>query len=133
MESFLSVAQLIALLSASALCIYLIVTLVRLSDVMTRIQQDVSDTAKNLRPVLEHLTVVAEKMRSISTQIDDQVNLFRGSMESMRRIADNIEQFEHRIQQQIEEPISQVLRMVGSILQRFIGMFGPRSTHNQAS
>jgi uncharacterized protein YoxC len=131
-ESFIQFAQAIALLSAAALCMYLIVTLVRLNATLASVQRDVSDVAKQLKPLLEHLTVVSEKLRSIATQIDEQVSLARGSLESIRRMARNIEQFEERIQQRLEEPIHKVLSAIGRIIAKVVSFFGARSTTGHA-
>lgn len=132
MESFNQVAQAIALLSASALCLYLIVTLVRLNAAMISLQRDVSDVAKQLKPLLENLTVASEKLKSIATQIDDQVGLVKGSIESIRRMARNVEQFEERIQQRLEEPIQRVLTAIGGIIAKLVSFFGARSTTGNA-
>lgn len=132
MESFVQFTQAIALLSASALCLYLIVTLIRLNATMASVQKDVSDVAKQLKPLLEHLTVVSEKLRSIATQIDEQVALARGSLESIRRVARNIEHFEERIQQRLEEPIHKVLSALGGIIAKVVSFFGARTTTGEA-
>ncbi len=132
MESFIQFAQALALLSASALCLYLIVTLVRLNATMVLVQRDVSEVAKQLKPLLENLAVVSEKLKSIATQIDDQVSLFKGSVESLRRIARNVEQFEERIQQRLEEPIHKVLSALGGIIAKVVSFFGARATTGNA-
>jgi uncharacterized protein YoxC len=131
-ESLIQFAQAIALLSAAALCLYLIVTLVRLNATMVLVQRDISEVAKQIKPLLENLTVVAEKLKSIATQIDDQVALAKGSLESLRRMARNIEQFEERIQQRLEEPIHKVLSALGGIIAKVVSFFGARSTTGHA-
>ena len=128
MESFVQIAQVLALLSASALCIYLIVSLVRLNGVLASLQKDVSEVTRGLKPVLENLAAVAEKLRSITTKVDEQANLFKGSIEAMRRVADNIEQFEVRIQQRLEEPVIRVMSIVGNMIQKLASLIGARST-----
>ncbi|MCU0454013.1 MAG: hypothetical protein MUE68_10180 [Bacteroidetes bacterium] len=132
MESFIQFAQAIALLSAAALCLYLIVTLVRLNATMVSLQRDVAEVAKQLKPLLENLTVVSEKLKSITTQIDEQVALAKGSLESIRRMARNVEQFEERIQQRLEEPIHKVLSAIGGIIAKVVSFFGARTTTGHA-
>ncbi|HAV22617.1 MAG: hypothetical protein A2X67_01760 [Ignavibacteria bacterium GWA2_55_11] len=131
-ESFVQFAQVLALLSASALCIYLIVSLVKLNDVLASLQRDVAEITRNLKPVLENLAAVAEKLRSITTKVDEQANLFKGSLETVRRVADNIEQFEVRIQERLEEPVTRVLAIVGGVIQKLASFVGIRSTTGQA-
>lgn len=132
MESFIQFAQALALLSASALCIYLIVTLVRLNGTMASLQRDVSEVTKNLKPVLENLAVVSEKLKSIVTQVDEQVSIFKSSLDSVRRVARNIEEFEERLQQRLEEPIHRVLSLVGGIIAKVVSFLGARTTTGEA-
>lgn len=123
METLLNLAQVVALLSVAALCLYLIATLIRLKDVVANFQKDFSDLTANAKPVLENLTVVTEKMKSISTKVDDQVNLMKGSLESLKQAADNIVVFERTILQQLEEPILRITSAFGGIVGRFASIF----------
>ena len=123
METVLKLAQIVALFSVAALCMYLIVTLVRLKDVVLKLQKDISDLSTNAKPVLENLGVVMEKLKSITTKIDDQVNLVKGSLESLKQAADNVVRFEQQIQKQLEEPILRITSAFGGIVSRFASFF----------
>ncbi|MGH2569008.1 MAG: hypothetical protein ACRDGA_11775 [Bacteroidota bacterium] len=116
MDTLLAVAQLVALVCVSALCIYLIVVLVRLKDVLIVLQQNLADLNIHAKPVLENLSFITEKFRSIATKIDDQVNLVKGSLESIKSIADNVVVFEERVQQMLEEPIFRITTAIGGII-----------------
>jgi len=104
-ETLLSVAQLIALVCASALCVYLIVVLVQVREVLALLQRNLADFNEHAKPVLENLHFITEKFRSISAQIDDQVGIVNGSLESIKLAVDNVVAFEERLQQWLEEPI----------------------------
>lgn len=123
MESFLQVVQMIALVSASALCIYLIVTLVKLNDLLSMLHKDLSEITKNAKPVFENLQVVTEKLRSIMTKIDEQAQIFKGSIESFKMLADNVLEFEKRIEQRVEEPIIRVTSILGGLVDRVTSIF----------
>ncbi|HLF20425.1 MAG TPA: hypothetical protein VI704_06515 [Bacteroidota bacterium] len=123
MESFLQVVQMVALVSASALCIYLIITLVKLNDILGMLHKDLSEISKNAKPVFENLNVVTEKLKSITTKVDEQANLFKGSMESFKMLADNMLEFERRIEQRVEEPIIRVTSILGGLVDRFTSFF----------
>ncbi|HWP81642.1 MAG TPA: DUF948 domain-containing protein [Bacteroidota bacterium] len=133
LETLLKIAQLVALLSVAALCLYLIATLVRLKDVVIKLQQDVSDMSSNAKPVLANLVTVTEKLKSITTKIDEQVGLVKGSLESLKQAADNVVMFEQQIQRQLEEPILRVTSVFGALVDRFAGFFdrfrGRRQEH----
>ncbi|MBI3006035.1 MAG: hypothetical protein HYY49_11575 [Ignavibacteriales bacterium] len=123
MESFLQVVQMVALISASALCVYLIITLVKLNDLFGMLQKDLGEISRNAKPVFENLNVITEKLKSISTKVDEQANMFRDSMESFRMLAENVLEFERRIEQRVEEPIIRVTSILGGLVDRFTSLF----------
>jgi len=122
-ESFLQVVQMVALLCASALCVYLIITLVKFNDLFGMLQKDLSEIARNAKPVFENLNVITEKLKSISTKVDEQANMFRDSMESFKMLAENVLEFERRIEQRVEEPIIRVTSVLGGLVDRFSSLF----------
>lgn len=130
METLLDIAKLIALLCVSALCVYLIVVLARLKDVLTAMQQSIAELNLHAKPVLENLEFITEKFRSIATKIDDQVNLMKGSLESIKSAADNVVVFEQRVQQWLEEPIFRMTSAFSGIVNGVVswieGMRGDR-------
>jgi hypothetical protein len=108
-EIVLIIAQIVALVSVSALCIYLIT-------VLGQFRRDVSDFTQRSRPVLDNLATITENLKSASGKIDDQVDIFKGSLQSLRDVADNVLEFERRIQDRIEEPVVQVASVLGTIV-----------------
>ena len=126
METYVQIAEVLALLSVSALCVYLIVTLVKANGLIASIQQDVAEITKNLKPILDNFSTVSENVRSITTKVDDQVLLFKDSFESMKRMVDHLEEFEIRLMQQIEEPVSRVASLIGALIGRIITYVGSR-------
>ncbi len=126
METYVQLAEVLALVSVSALCIYLIVTLIKANGLIGAIQKDVAEITKNLRPILDNLSIVSDKVKSITTKVDDQVLLFKDSFESMKRMVDHLEEFEVRLMQQIEEPVSRVASLIGAVIGRIISYVGSR-------
>lgn len=112
----------IAFISLTALCIYLIV-------VLTRLRRDLADFAQRSKPVLENLAFITEKLRSTAQKIDDHVDIVKSSLTSFKNVADNVLMLEERVQQRIEEPIIQVASIIGTIVSSvgmFIERFRPR-------
>ena len=124
MDSLRSVVETVALLSATALCIYLIVVLARLKEVLILIQKDLSEIGAKAKPVFENLQVITEKLKSVSEKIDDQIGLVKGSLESVKNAADNIVAFEQRIQDSLEEPVLRLSTMVAAFVNRIASYFG---------
>ena len=121
METVLQFVQLIALLSLTALSIYLIV-------ILSGLRRDVSEFVQRAKPVLENLAFITEKLKS-TAQIDDHVDIVKSSLNSLKNVADNVLVLEERVQQRLEEPILQVASIIGAIVSSvgvFFDRFRPR-------
>jgi uncharacterized protein YoxC len=108
-DTVLQLAQVVALVCVSALCVYLIV-------VLTQLKRDLSEFSQRSKPVLENLAHITERLKSAAEKIDTQADIMRGSLNSLKSVADNVLLFEQRIQEKIEEPILQVSSMIGAIV-----------------
>ena len=126
METLIHLSIIIALFSASALCIYLIVVLVRFTALLQVLQHELIDLNKNLKPILENLNSITDKIRLIAIKVDDQVNMVHGVFISFKRITDNVTRFEERFQQILEEPLMRVSSLFSNVINRVISMFGRR-------
>jgi uncharacterized protein YoxC len=126
-ETLIQLTKILALSSFSALCIYLIVVLVRFNALLQVLQRELVDLNKSLKPILENLTVITDKIRQIASKVDEQVNMVQGVFIAFRRITDNVTRFEERFQQMLEEPLMRVSALFGNVLNRIMSMFGQRS------
>lgn len=124
METLIDIGKILALFSAAALCVYLIVVLTRLNGVLAVFQRDFSEIAKNLKPILENLNTVSERLKSISAKVDEQVVLIKSSVESFKALADNVVNFEARVQERLEEPIIRITSVLGAFVGRILSFFG---------
>ncbi len=123
METVLQLVQVIALISLTVLCIYLII-------VLSSLRRDLADFSQRSKPVLENLAFITEKLRSTAQKIDDHVDIVKSSLTSFKNVADNVLLLEERVQQQIEEPIIQVASIIGTIVSSvgiFFDRFRPRN------
>jgi uncharacterized protein YoxC len=126
-ETLVQIAKVLALLSASALCVYLIVVLIRVNGLLQVLQTEIVDLNKNLKPILENLNTISEKLRLIATKVDDQVNMVHGVFVAFKRITDNVARFEERFQQRLEEPLMRVSALFGNVINRVASIFSRRS------
>jgi len=121
-ETVLQFVQLIALISLTALSIYLIV-------ILSGVRRDLSEFVQRSKPVLENLAFITEKLRSTAQKIDDHVDIVKSSLAALKSVADNVLILEERVQQRIEEPILQVASIIGAIVSSvgvFFDRFRPR-------
>lgn len=122
METVLQLVQVIALISLTVLCIYLIL-------VLSSLRRDLADFAQRSKPVLENLAFITEKLKSTAQKIDDHVDIVKSSLSAFKNVADNVLLLEERVQQRIEEPIIQVASIIGTIVSSvgvFFDRFRPR-------
>ena len=127
METLIQLTEILALFSASALCIYLIVVLIRFNALLQVLQREFVDLNKNLKPILENLNAIMDKLRLIAIKVDEQVNMVQGVFVAFRRITENVTRFEERFQQLLEEPLMRVSALFGNVINRVASMFGRRS------
>lgn len=117
METVLTLAEVVALVCISALCVYLVIAL-------TSLKKQVSDFSQRSKPVLENLAYITDSLKSAAGKIDDQVDIVKGSLNSLKSITDNVLLFEERVQQQLEKPIFQVASIIGAIVASIAARFG---------
>ncbi len=115
MEPVLVIALILALLCLSALCIYLIVVLVRVKDTLNSVEKDFKEMTSRTVPILENLEYITARVKSITENIDDQVMVVRESISSVKQIADNIVAMERKVQDRIEGPILDSVAFVASV------------------
>ena len=127
METLIQLTKILALSSASALCIYLIVVLVRFNALLQVLQRELVDLNKNLKPILENLNAITDKLRLIAIKVDEQVNMVQGVFVAFKRITENVISFEERFQYILEEPLLRVSALFGNVINRVVSMFGRRS------
>ena len=115
-DTFLVIVEIIALLCLSAVCVYLILVLIRLKDMLGGIEKDLKEVTSRILPVLENMEYITARVKSITENIDDQVMIVRDSIGSVREIADNIVALERKVQERIEGPILDSVAFIAALL-----------------
>jgi len=115
-DTLLLTVQILALLSLSALCIALIVLVVRLKDFVTVVEKDVHEVSGRAIPVLDNLEVITNRVRGMTEHVEDQVQAITESFSSVKAIADNIVDLERRVQARIEGPLLESLGTVAAVI-----------------
>jgi len=115
-ETVLQIVQVVALVSLTALCLYLIVAL-------SGFRRDLAEFVQRSKPVLENLAFITERLKSTAQKIDDHVDIVKASLNSLKNVADNVLLLEERVQEQLEEPIIQVATVLGAIVSAIGSLF----------
>jgi uncharacterized protein YoxC len=114
-DSVLVIAQILLFMCLSALCVYLIVILLRVRDILNNVEKDLKEVTSRVIPILENMEFITARIKSITESIDDQVMIVRESISSMKQITDNVVALERKIQDRIEGPILESVAFVASI------------------
>jgi uncharacterized protein YoxC len=115
-NAILVIVEIVALLCLSAACIYLILVLIRLKDMLVGMEKDMKEITSRVLPVLENMEFITARVKSITENIDDQVMMVRDSIGSVKEIADNIVAIERKVQERIEGPILDSVAFVAALL-----------------
>jgi uncharacterized protein YoxC len=114
-QQILVIAQIVALLCLSALCIYMIVVLLRVRDIMKNVENDVKEMTSRALPVLENMEYITSRVKNITENLDEQLSVVRGSISSVKQIADNVVELERRVQERLEGPILETVAFVSAV------------------
>lgn len=117
----LIIAQVIILLSLSALAIYFIIVLSKLRELLGTLDTNIKQVTAKALPTLDNLEVITTKLRTIVENFDDQLMVLKDSVDTIKSVADNVAAFERRVQDAIESPIMDVMNTIGGIIRGFTG------------
>ncbi|MFN0156753.1 MAG: DUF948 domain-containing protein [Bacteroidota bacterium] len=115
MDIVLTIALIVALLSLTAVCIYVILVLVRVRDILNNVEKDMKEITSRAVPVLDNMEFITARLKSITENIDEQVMMIGDSVGSVREIADNIVALERKVQERIEGPILDTVAMIAAV------------------
>ncbi len=125
MDILLLIAEVVALFSAAALSLYLIVVMIKLKETLISVEKDFKEMSSKAIPVFENLEVITAKFRNVAETVDGEVDNIRQSVQTMREIADNIVSFERRLQERVEVPVMEAASFLSAVI-RGIKVFSER-------
>ena len=116
MEGFTIIIQMLTNLAVITLCGYLVVFLNRMKGTLETLGKEVRDLSARALPIMDNLEVITDKVRNITDNVGDQIELVKDSITAVREIADNVVEFERRVQARIEEPILETIGTVTAVI-----------------
>ena len=121
------VAQIVVLLSLSALAIYLVVVLSKVKDMLGVVEVSIKEVSARAIPVLENMEALTGKLRTITDSIDDQMVMARNSLQTLHSVTENIARFERKLQNHIEGPVMEVASVIGGFISGVAGFLNRAS------
>jgi hypothetical protein len=89
---------------------------VRLKDFVGVLEKDVRDISVRAVPVLENMEAITTRVKSMTENVEDQVQAITDSFSSVKAIADNIVDLERQVQARVEGPILETLGTVAAVI-----------------
>lgn len=90
MSLLLDILLAVLLITASGLCIYLILSLSKANKTITQIQRDINKVANELIPLLERLDELTNRLNSVVSDISSQLETVRGVTDGVKSKIANI-------------------------------------------
>jgi uncharacterized protein YoxC len=115
LEQTLLIAGIVALVAVTVVCVFLVMVLIRVRDMLSSIERDIKAVTERTMPVLENIDYIAARVKNITDSVDDQVLMVRESMGSIREIADNVVDLERKVQARLEGPILDTVAFVAAL------------------
>ena len=115
METTLILAEILALVCLAALCVYVIVVLSRLRNVLISLERDLKVFAERAIPVLENIEDITSKFKNVAASIEQEVGAIKQSMVAVQQIAENVVNFERRVQERIEIPVMEAVSVASAV------------------
>jgi len=111
----IQIVGVIALLAVIVLCIYIITVLVRIRKLLDIVEVDIKEFSSRAIPIFNNLEIITDKIRRVTESVDEQIDMVKSSFQSMKEIADNIVDFEKRVQERIEAPVMESIGVVAAV------------------
>ncbi len=115
-NTVLLVFEIAALAALTVVCVYLVQVLVRVRRVLTIVEEDIQQVSAKAIPVLENLEAITEKVKGITESVDEQIESVKESIRSVKLIAENIVEFERKVQERVEGPILDTVGTLAAVI-----------------
>jgi uncharacterized protein YoxC len=113
--NLISVLYVVLLLSASVLCVALVVFLSRISKTVKEIEMEIKDLTLEMKPLIASATNLSEKLNQLSDFADDQLTVTRGIVSKVNNRVDTILDLEEKVRRGFEGPVLDFIKGFSAI------------------
>lgn len=116
METVLIVVQIAAFLGIATLTVVLIVFINKILVLVRSIQKDINTITTKASPIFDNMAETTKRINDVTENIEKQIDGVIYSINSVKKIADDIVDFERRLKQKIEEPVFEAVTFITAIV-----------------
>ena len=110
-----NIFYIILLASSSGLCIALIIYLYRITRSVTKIEIDIKDLTRQIKPLIASTTNLSEKLNFISDEAKQPIIIVKEIVEDIKDRIDVILEFEDKLRKGVEGPLTKILNSISGI------------------
>jgi uncharacterized protein YoxC len=109
------VFTIVLLISASALCVALIIYLKKIAQAINGIEGDVKDMSLQVKPLIASTTNLSEKLNKLSEDAKQPVMMVKEITGDIKNRIDTVLAFEEKLREGIEEPANRIIQSLSAI------------------
>lgn len=119
--------QVILYLSASALCVALIVYLKKLTDSVQQMQKDLGELTNKFEPLIDSLQTLSDTLQHTSSEVNEQLDKTGWIIDQVKMRLESLFSFEEKVKESLESPVDKLLTnltaLKGGVLAFFRAFF----------
>ena len=112
---YVFIFQIILLLAASALCVFLIIYFNRITKSITRIENNIQNFTTEIKPLIETTTALSNNINEITKGAKGQLDITKSIVADVKDRVDTILNYEEKIREGIEGPVFGLVKNLSAI------------------
>ncbi len=112
---YVFIFQIILLLAASALCVFLIIYFNRITKSITRIENNLDNVTAEIKPLIESTTALSNNINEITEGAKDQLDISKRIITDVKDRVDLILNYEEKIREGVEGPVFGLIKNLSAI------------------
>lgn len=112
---FVLIFQIILLIAASALCIYLIIYFNRITKSISSIEGNIKNLIEEIKPFIKSTTALSNNINDITESAKSQVDITKNIVTDVKDRVDLILGFEEKIREGVEGPVIGLIKNLSAI------------------
>lgn len=117
--SVVDIFVLILLLTASVLCIALIIGLKRIIQSVSMLQRDVNELSTSLKPLIKSTQSLTEKIITVTEETKSQLNVSKSIVHDVRLRVDQLLEIEGKVKDGMENTVMPLINNLSAIVKGF--------------
>ena len=111
----INIFYIILLASSEGLCIALIIYLYRITRSVNKIELDIKDLTRQIKPLIASTTNLSEKLNFISDEAKQPIIIVKEVVEDIKDRINVILEFEEKLRRGVEGPLTKLLNSLSGI------------------